>query len=245
MASIRPMDESTSGPPLHGYRGDALEPSDQRPHGLTVAISREAGARGTTIAHKVGELLGWQVFDQEMLDQLLVNDTGRTQLLSELPDGAREWMNRRFDELKNAPGNKADLEALDSIRLVLAVAARGDAVIVGRGAGFVLPAESTLHVRIVASFESRVNYLAQVLRLTRQEASAEARTRDERRAHYLKRSLHHEPADMTGYDLVVNSSRLGVETAAQFIGWAVRTKQQFEDLAEPPGAAGIDDILEA
>jgi hypothetical protein len=40
----------------------------------------------------------------------------------------------------------------------------------------------------------------------------------------------------------VNSTRLGVEGAAQFIGWAVRTKQQFAELAEPP-AAGLDDLM--
>ena len=45
----------------------------------------------------------------------------------------------------------------------------------------------------------------------------------------------------TAYDIVVNSGRLGVEGAAQFIGWAVRTKQQFVDLVGPPNTAGIDE----
>ena len=114
-------------------------------------------------------------------------------------------------------------------------------VIVGRGAGFFLPSESTLHARIVASVESRVSFLAQALRLTREEAAAELRTRDERRARYLTRTLLCNPSDPTVYDLVVNSGRLGVESAAQFIGWAVRTKQQFVDLVGPP-TAGIDDV---
>ena len=35
--------------------------------------------------------------------------------------------------------------------------------------------------------------------------------------------------------MAVNSDRLGVEAAAQFIGWAVRTKQMFAELAEPSG----------
>lgn len=245
MASIVPVDESFSGPPLHGYRGDAASSRVSRPHGLTIAISREAGARGTTIAHKVGELLGWQVFDQEMLDQLLVNEAGRAQLISELPDGAREWSETLFEQLRRDHRIKPDNETENSIRLILSVAARGDAVIVGRGAGFLLPSESTLHVRIVASFESRVNYLAQALRLTREEAAAEVRIRDERRAQYLKRVLLRESAEATGYDLVVNSSRLGVETTAQFIGWAIRTKQQFVELSEAPGAGGIEGAMGA
>lgn len=242
MASILPSDEAISGPPMHGFRGDSPDEPATQPRGLTVAISREAGARGTSIAHKLGELLGWQVFDQEMLDQLLVNESGRAQLLSELSDSARAWIDSRFEQLQRESRGKSDSESKDAIRLVLAVAARGDAVIVGRGAGFLLPEETTLHVRIVASFESRVSFLAQSLRLTREEAAAEVKTRDDRRAQYLKRTLSREPSDSTGYDVVVNSTRLGVEGAAQFIGWAVRTKQQFADLIGPPG---VDDILGA
>lgn len=220
-------------PPLHGYRGEEPTGRFTRPRGLTVAISREAGARGDTIARKVGELLGWQVFDQEVLDYLMVDEAGRAQLLVELPAGAREWVEEHLDRLQRDRRVNTDPDTAALSRLVLTVAARGDVVIVGRGAGFFLPVESTLHVRVVAPFEDRVSYLAQSLRLSREEAAAEARARDERRARFLAHSVFREPADPTRYDLLVNSSRLGVEPAAQFIGWALRTKQQFTELAAP------------
>lgn len=241
MATILPVGEDWSAP-LHGFRGDLPDDSESQPRGLTVALSREAGARGTTIAHKVGQLLGWQVFDQEMIDYLMVNDAGRTQLFEELPDRAKGWVEKHHEKLHRARSTKPDAETENLIRLVLAVAARGDAVIVGRGAGFLLPSETTLHVRIVASLESRVNFLAQALRMTREEAAAEARTRDDRRARYLTRTLLCNPSDPTVYDLIVNSGRVGVEAASQFIGWAVRTKQQFVDLIGPPVVSGIDDL---
>ena len=49
--------------PQHGFRGDADAAPPARPRGLTVAISREAGARGTTIARRVADILAWQAFD--------------------------------------------------------------------------------------------------------------------------------------------------------------------------------------
>ena len=70
-------DPDFPGPPLHGFRGDIPAGKLTRPRGMTVAVSREAGARGTTVARKLGELLGWQVFDQETIDYLLVTDPGR------------------------------------------------------------------------------------------------------------------------------------------------------------------------
>jgi cytidylate kinase len=229
------------GPPLHGFRGDR-PPAGRltRPKGLTVAISREAGARGTTVARKVGELLGWQVFDQESLDYLLQDDTARGQLLADVPAGAKEWADDQLDRLRQEQRINADPETAGLVRLVLTVAARGDAVIVGRGAGYLLPAETTLHARIVAPFESRVSYFAQWLRMTREEAAAEVRARDDRRAKFLTRTLFRDPHDLYAYDVVVNPVRLGIEGAAQFIGWALRTKQLLGETAE--GGPGVEDL---
>ena len=79
-------------PPAHGYRGEMPTPVPlTRPRGLAVAISREAGARGWTIAKKVGALLGWQVFDTETLDYLGQDETARSQFFAEVPESARAW----------------------------------------------------------------------------------------------------------------------------------------------------------
>ena len=201
------------------------------PRGLSVAISREAGARGATIARKVGELVGWQVFDQEGLDYLVQDDTAREQLsgrgaLHQPEPGPMPTCSSPTEPTNSHPTRTQSA----MIRILLAVAARGDAVIVGRGAGFLLPAESTVHVRVVAPFERRVAYFAQSLRLSREEAAAEVRVRDDRRAEFLKRTLNRDPADPTGYDAVVNADRLGLEGAAQFIAWAIRTKQMFDEI---------------
>jgi cytidylate kinase len=228
-------------PPVHGFRGDTPTPPLTHPRGLSVAVSREAGARGATIARKVGELVGWQVFDQASLDYLIQDDSARGQLLAEVPASARAWADAHLARLQLNQRIASDPDTVAMIRILLAVAARGDAVIVGRGAGFLLPAESTLHTRVVAPFERRVAYFAQSLRLSREEASVEVRARDDRRAGFLKRTLNRDPADPTGYDVVVNADRLGLEGAAQFIAWAVRTKQMFDEIrsaedSDPAGA---------
>jgi cytidylate kinase len=220
--------------PLHGFRGDTEATRPVQPRGLTVAVSREAGSRGTTIARKVAEILDWQVFDPDTLDYLAQDDTARAQLLADIPPDALAWADARLAQLQRAHELGTERETLQLVRLVLAVAARGNVVIVGRAAGFLLPRETTVHVRIIAPLEARVAYMAQELRMTRPEAVEEVRARDERRARFLDRTLALDASDLTAYDVVVNSDRLGVEGAAQFVGWAVRTKQMFAELAEPP-----------
>src|SRR3954469_12144596 len=108
-------------PPLHGYRGDLPAARVTSPKGLTVAVSREAGARGTTIARKLGELLGWQVFDQEVIDYLLVDETGRARLLADVPDGARAWVEARFVQLVRERRVTADADTEALVRLILAL----------------------------------------------------------------------------------------------------------------------------
>lgn len=230
--------------PLHGFRGDANTAPLTRPRGLTVAISRQAGARGATIARKVAEILDWQLFDHDTLDYLAQTDAAREQLLAEIPTEALAWSEEQLQYLQRDRGLNAAGEVLALVRLVLSIAARGHAVIVGRAAGFLLPPETTLHVRVIASLESRIAYMAQELRLTRPEAAAEVRARDERRAAFLDQILGVDPADPTAYDVVVNSDRLGVEAAAQFVGWAIRTKQMFVELAQPHETSALDTLDE-
>jgi cytidylate kinase len=197
-----------------------------------VAISREAGARGGTIAKKVGELLGWQVYDPDTLDYLLQDDSARELFLADVPDSAKAWASSHLTRLRHQQKLTADPDTAMMMELLLAVAARGDAVIVGRGAGFLLPPETTVHVRIVAPLESRVAYFAQWARLSREEAAIEVRDRDQRRAKFIAQTIGRDVNDPTGYDALVNVDRLGIAGAVQFIGWAVRTKQMFAELKD-------------
>jgi len=97
---------------------------------------------------------------------------------------------------------------------------------------------------VVAPLDARIAYMAQHLRLTRREAADEVRARDERRTRFLEAALATDSADLTAYDLVVNTARLGSEGAAQFLGWAARTKQQFAELAEPAATPVLDTLDE-
>jgi cytidylate kinase len=229
-------------PPAHGYRGEPEPTPLAHPRKISVAISREAGARGGSIARKVGELLCWQVFDQETIDYLIQNDDAREQLLFDLSSESLAWANFHCARLSREHNLASDSDTQRMIQLLLAVAARGDAVIVGRGAGYFLPSETTLHARVIAPLESRVAYFAQWLRLNRDEAAAEVRSRDHRRTKFLSSILGRNPADSSNYDIVVNSGRLGIEPAAQFIGWAVRTKQMFAELQESDDSAQLNDL---
>jgi cytidylate kinase len=197
------------------------------PEGLTVAVSREAGARGTTIAKRVGKKLGWDVYTQEHLEFLSANEMARGHVLTGVPPGAAGWAGEHLDRLRSTGLLNLRTELGELPRLVLTLAARGRVILVGRGAGFFLPRESTLHVRVVAPLEDRVAHMAQQLRLTRDAAADQVRQRDEQRVEFLVKHFQRRFSDLYDYDVVLNSGLLGEELSAELIAAAIRGKERI------------------
>src|SRR4029077_19821702 len=99
-----------------------------------------------------------------------------------------------------------------------------EVILLGRGAGCVLPAASTLHVRLVAPVADRIAYVGQVMRLTEEEAAEQVRKRDHRRAEFLSTHFHRRPGDVHQYDLCLNTSLLGEEICTELIVQAAKAK---------------------
>jgi hypothetical protein len=210
--------------PLHGYRGEPIDETPELPAGLTIAISRETGARGGTIARHAGNKLGWQVYPQDLLEYVTQDSAARQEILDGLPPGAAEWAEEQLNGLLRAQSLSSNPSIVDLARVVLYLGARGEAVLVGRGAGCVLPPRSTLNVRLIAPLDGRIAYMAQWLRLTEDEAADHVRRLDQRRAEFVSTHFHRDPADAHQYDIVLNSSLLGEERCAELIVQAARSK---------------------
>lgn len=219
--------------PQHGNRGEAVtRPSATA--GVTIAVSRESGARGGTIARRVGKRLGWQVYNQELLEFLCANEAARQAVLADVPADAAEWVERQLDRVRRDATIDVGAEGGEMPRLILSLAARGQVILLGRGAGFYLPRETSLHVRIVAPSADRIAHMADYSRLTREAAADLVRQRDERRAEFLLRHFGRRSTDVYDYDLVLNSGLLGEETCADVILAALNGKQ---DQIEPDSGA--------
>jgi cytidylate kinase len=210
--------------PRHGFRGDLEGVPPKLPWGLSIALSREAGARGATIAKRAGVKLGWQVYSQDLLEYIAQEGTFRQEVLDHLPVTAGIWVEDQMNRLLKEQNLSRNPSILDLARMVLSLGAQGEVVLLGRGAGCILPPRTTLHVRLVAPLADRVAYMSQWLRLTEEEAAEQVRKRDSRRAEFIATHFHREPHDVHQYDMVLNSSHLGEERCADLIVQAARAK---------------------
>jgi cytidylate kinase len=194
------------------------------PADVTIAVSRESGARGGTIARRVGRKLGWQIYDQELMEYMSQEAAVSPTVIEAATLGGGAWTEQRLAELLSHHAISDHPSVLNLARVVLTLGAQGRAVLLGRGAGLILPRATTLHVRIFAPLPERVAYMAQWLRLTEEEAASRVQLRDARRAEFLASHFHRQPDHVHQYDMLLNSSLLGEEVCAELIVQAARAR---------------------
>jgi len=147
-----------------------------------------------------------------------------------LTEEAIRWTDERLETLLREQNLSQHPSIRELARIVLALGAQGEAVVIGRGSGYVLPPETTLHVRVVAPLADRIAYMSQWMRMTMEEAANQVELRDRRRAEFISAYFHRQPGDIHQYDLVLNSRLLGEEICAQLIADAARAKQAALEL---------------
>jgi hypothetical protein len=190
-----------------------------------VAISRETGSRGRAIATRTAEMLGWPFIHQETLEHVTQVPSLKDPMVAEADSPANRWVERRLKQLVDEGPLSPDSELLPLARTILQIASQDNCVILGRGAGLVLRSDAKLYVRIVAPEKDRIAYVAQVERLSQLEAESYVRRREEARRDFITSKFGRSPDDVTQFDLVLNSAKLGVDACASIIFTAAREKE--------------------
>ena len=189
----------------------------------TVCISREAGAGAGTIARRVATRLDWKVYDHEILEAIakrMEMPTDEVRAFDELaPSVVQDWILPLREE-HYAP-QETYLDHL--AKLVEAIGRAGESIIVGRGAGFLLPRGETLSVRIMAPLKVRAVRLAERMGVSVRTARRAARDLDRRRNQFERTMYRVDPTDPHNYDLVLDSNSLGLSIAAEVIIKAVES----------------------
>lgn len=236
-----PPTEDLHESPRHGFQGNRRNTGSALdiPRSLTIAISREAGARGTPVARAAGEILGWQVYPQEHLEYIAQEPMLRQDLLDSLPPQLAAWVEERFQQQPVHRLPQRHPTTLEVIRVILALGAQGEVILIGRGAGCILPAATTLNVRLIAPLADRVAYMSQWLRLTTEEAAEQVRLRDQRRSEFLASHFQRQAGDVHQYDLVLNTSSLGAELSGSLVAQAAQAKLKglLAHRCDPPPVA--------
>jgi cytidylate kinase len=191
--------------------------TSRAPTAFTIALSREVGARGTSVARVLGERLGWQVYDHELVERIAQEMRLRASLLKSVDERRMSWIEECIENFSTVPTVTQSSYVQHLLETVLSLGAHGECVIVGRGAAQLLPAATTLRVRLVAPLEERIAFIRHQEGMSRAEAARYVEATDRERTRFARDHFLKNPTEPAGYDLIVNSGRFTVDECADLI----------------------------
>jgi cytidylate kinase len=192
--------------------------------GPWITVSKQWGSGGVELAQRIGEEMGWQVFDREILVAIAENTKMKKTVLSRMDERAIGSFNDYVVQLlvPSDPGQLTFLQEM--VRVIWGLARQGNAVIVGRGANWFLSPEYGLRVRAIAPLEYRMARLPKA-------TEKELRERDAEQVSFIQRVYGRRIDDPAGYDLMINMQGMEFETAVDVVMAALRKKLQAAERA--------------
>lgn len=184
-----------------------------------ITISYSMGSDGQRIARLVANDLNLELYDDQKIQEVIVSLGIRTEDVK----GMDEKEPGFFDRLLS---RKPDiyLRCLDSA--VYSVAQKGDGVIVGHGSQTLLQDFGcALHVLINNKVENRIKNLIEQEGIKQEAAEKLIRKRDNTLKGFFRFAYQREWDDPTIYDMVINTEKMGSETAASLIIDAARSEE--------------------
>ena len=186
------------------------------PYLSCVALSRFPHSGAAKLAKSVAEKLDFGLFGIGVVDWIARARGIDRALVAELDERVRSTIDRYvLDSFHERRFNESQY-LRSVVRIIATLGERGMAVILGRGAPFVLGPEKALRVLVVAPFERRVENLAKRESLAIAQARGRLETEDTKRQNFLAQ-FGVDPNDPSLYDLVVNTDSLGHDAAVALV----------------------------
>lgn len=190
---------------------------------IIITIGRQFGSGGHELGRKLAARLGIPFYDKE----LLTETAARTDLTKEMIESLDEQPTNSFlysvsvgsygfnADVQLPLGNRVFLAMTEAIR---DIAAKGSCVIVGRCAEYVLAKEESLvRVFVRADRDARIKRIVEHLNVSEKEAAAMMVKTDKKRASYHDFYCDDKWGASTSYDIIVNSSLLGIDGAVEML----------------------------
>jgi cytidylate kinase len=186
-----------------------------------VTVSREPGSGGRIVAQKISARLGFEVFHQEVLHEMARRAEISKQLLATLDERGLSILEDWISSLVYDRHLWPDQYLQHLMNVVGTIGKHGRAVVVGRGANFILPPEQRFRVRITASRKLRIENVARNFNLSQDEAKRRVIKTESNRKAFIRKYFNADIADPTNYDLVINTDTLTVDNAVDVVGAAL------------------------
>lgn len=189
-----------------------------------ITISRETGSGGRLVAKKTAALLKIKYLNSKLVNLIAKTANKRKKLIKAVDEQTQDAIGsivNTFLGYESLPEH-AYIKSLSKV--ILSVAASNPAVILGRGANFILPKETDLRVRIVAPFSFRVYHSVKAHKRSEETIKKEIKKIHRERKEFVRKYFNKNISNANYYDLVINTQEINLDQASRIIAKAYKTR---------------------
>lgn len=193
---------------------------------LIVSVSREFGSAGHEIAEVIAKDLGLSFYDRNLLDKVAEEKDVDASHLAKYDEKPKSILfSRRVGEHTNSMEEHIAQMQFEYLKKK---ADSGESfVVVGRCAETILKQyEGLISIFVLGSREQKVLHTMKKFQLNKQEAVVKMNRHDRKRKQYHNRYSDFKWGDSRGYDVCINSSRLGIEATAKVLEEYIAKRQE-------------------
>ena len=187
----------------------------------TITLSMEPGSGGSILAQKIADRLDFDLFNREIVEAIAKSSEIRETVIASLEKDRLSGIEDFIASLVKDYYIHPDLYLEHLLKVISTIAKHGRAVIVGRGANFILPAHEIFSVRVIAPLEIRIRNVALNYKVAAEEAKRRVIRRESRRKAFVRHSFNADISDPLHYNMVINTGKMNIAAAVEAVIAAV------------------------
>ena len=189
-----------------------------------ITLCMEPGSGGCLIAEQVAQRLDFDFFHRDIIHKISesarISETVVESLEKDRLSGVQDFIASIVKDHYIHPSIYLD----HLMKVIGTIGKHGRAVIVGRGANFIIPQKDRFSVRVIAVEQERVERVAKRFGVPSDQAKRRVLVRENRRRAFVRQSFNADICDPLHYDLILNTSQMSIEAGVEAVIGAVMGK---------------------
>ena len=189
-----------------------------------ITVSREPGSQGRQVAKELAGQLDLDLFGGKIIHEVAKSANMSERVVESLDEKGRSFLNELV-EVMERKRHLWDYEYLSHLtKVIRTIGEHGPAVLLGRGANFILPTDKTFRIRVIAPLDVRIKNFADEFGVSEEEAEQHVKNVGSDRKAFIRKYFHADITDPMHYNLVINTKGLSIDAAVKIIKTALEPR---------------------
>ena len=186
-----------------------------------ITLSMQPGSGGSLVAESLAQRLDFDYFHRKLIKEIASSAKTSAAVVESVEKERLSGISDFISLLVKKHYLYPDDYLMHLMQVINTIAEHGRAVIVGRGANFILPPDKRFSIRVMADMDLRIRNVTSAFNCSREEARRRIVQRESRRSAFIRQFFHSDIDDPLCYDMVLNTGTTDIHLTEEAILGAV------------------------